>query len=75
MIQFEQQHEAKIQADKAKAMAEFTAKASRIPGPGPGSLRRSRMEAAQLCGVSSGASPAEQAQIEQRARQLLQQLP
>jgi len=70
--QLEQQHQAKLQADGAKAMAEFT-RLSLAPAV---SAQREviQQEAAQLFQRSKTASPAEQAQIEQRAAQLLQQL-
>ena len=72
--QLEQQHQAKLQADNAKAMAEFT-RQSQAGGPAASlQLEAIQEEAAQLFERSKRASPAEQAQIEQRAAQLLQQL-
>jgi hypothetical protein len=70
LIHFEQQRKAKIQADKAKAMEEF-ARQSQAEAR---QLKAIEAEAAQLYKRSEGASPAEKAQIEQRASQLLQQL-
>lgn len=73
-IQFEQQQQAKLQADNAKAVAEFT-RQSQASGPAASpQLDAIQEEAAQLHERSKRASPAEQAQIEQRAGQLLQQL-
>jgi hypothetical protein len=70
LIHFEQQRKAKIQADKAKAMGEF-ARQSQAEAR---QLKAIEAEAAQLYKRSERASPAEKAQIEQRASQLLQQL-
>ena len=73
-IQFEQQRQAKLQADNARAMAEFT-RQSQASGPAASpQLDAIQQEAAQLFERSKRASSAEQAQIEQRAGQLLQQL-
>jgi len=66
---------AKLQADRAKAMAEFTRLRQAAATPQARQLEAIKEEAAQLYERSKHASPAEQAQIEQRARQLLQQLP
>ncbi len=69
---WQQQRQAKLEADRAKAMAEFT----RLSLAPAASAQREviQQEAAQLFQRSKTASPAEQAQIEQRAAQLLQQL-
>jgi hypothetical protein len=74
-IQFEEQQQAKIKAGKARAMAEFTRQSQAAATPQARQLEAIQEEAAQLAARSKSASPAEQAQIEQRARQLLQQLP
>ncbi len=73
--QFDQQQQAKLQASNAKAMAEV-ARLRQASGPVARStqLEVIQQEAAQLFPRSKTASPAEQAQIEQRAGQLLQQL-
>jgi hypothetical protein len=70
LIHFEQQRKAEIHADKAKAMGEF-ARQSQAEAR---QLKAIETEAAQLYKRSERASPAEKAQIEQRASQLLQQL-
>ena len=73
-IQFEQQQQAKLQTDNAKAMVEFTRQSQAGATPQARQLEAIQEEAAQLYERSKRASPAEQAQIEQRAGQLLQQL-
>jgi hypothetical protein len=73
-IKFEQRQQAKLQADKAKAMAEFTRQVQAGTTPQTRQLEAIQGEAAQLYERSKHASPSEQAQIDQRARQLLQQL-
>jgi hypothetical protein len=73
-IQFEQQQQARLQTDNAKAMAEFTRQSQVSATPHAWQLEAIQEEAAQLFERSKRASPAEQAQIEQRAGQLLQQL-
>jgi hypothetical protein len=73
-IQIERQQQAKIRADKAKAMAEFTRQSDAGTTPQARQFEAIQKEAAQLYERSKRASPTEQAQIEQRARQLLQQL-
>ncbi len=63
--QFKQQQQAKLTADNAKVTAEL----ARLR-----QVAAIQQEAAQLSQHSKTASPAERAQIEQRAGQLLQQL-
>jgi hypothetical protein len=70
LIHFEQQRKAKIQADAAKAMGEFTRQSQAEARQ----FKAIEAEAAQLYKRSEHASPAEKAQIEQRASQLLHQL-
>jgi hypothetical protein len=71
--QFLQQQQAKLQADNAKAMVEV-ARLRQAAGPARSpQLEAIEQEAAQLFQRSQRA-PAERAQIEQRAGQLLQQL-
>ena len=70
LIQFEQQRKTKLESDKAKAMGEF----ARLNQTNSQQLKAIEVEAAQLQERSKRASPAEKAQIEQRANQLLQQL-
>jgi len=72
--QLDQQHQAKLQADGAKAMVEFTRLALVSATPQARQLEAIQQEAAQLLQRSKTASPAERAQIEHRAGQLLQQL-
>jgi DMSO/TMAO reductase YedYZ molybdopterin-dependent catalytic subunit len=73
-IQFEQQQKAESEAHKAKAMAEFTRRTQAAATLQVRQLEAIQKEAAKLYERSKRASPAEQAQIEQRALQLLEQL-
>jgi ABC-type bacteriocin/lantibiotic exporter with double-glycine peptidase domain len=65
-IQIEREQQAKIQADKAKAMAEFERHAA--------TTKAIQKEAAELYERSKRASPTERAEIDKRAHQLLLQL-
>lgn len=69
-IQFGQQRKAKLEADRAKAMAEF----ARLNQANSRQIKAIEVEAAQLQERSKRASTAEKARIEERAYQLLQQL-
>lgn len=72
--QIEQQQQAKLRADRAKAMAEFPRLSQTSASAQPGQLAAIQQEATQLFERSKTAPPAERAQMEQRAGQLLQQL-
>lgn len=72
LARIEQQRQAKLEADRAKAMAEFT-RLSLAPAA-PAQREVIQQEAAQLSQRSKTASPADRARIEERAGQLLQQL-
>src|SRR5262249_8388501 len=73
-IQVERQRQAKMQADRAKAIGEFTRQSEGAAPPQAPQFEAIRKEAMQLYERSKRASPTEQAEIEQRAHQLLQQL-
>jgi hypothetical protein len=72
--QFEEQQQAKLQADRTKAMAEFTRLQQAGSADASAQLEVIQREAVQLFQRSKTASPAEQWRIDQRAGQLLQQL-
>jgi hypothetical protein len=72
--QFLQQQQAQLQADNVKAMAEFGRLRQARATPQARQVEAIEQEAAQLFQRSQRAAPAERAQIEQRAGQLLQQL-
>jgi hypothetical protein len=73
-IEVERQRQAKMQADRTKAMAEFTRLSDAGATPRALQIEAIRKEAMQLYERSKRASPTEQAQIEERAHQLLQRL-
>ena len=72
---FLQAQKAKLEAENAKVRAEVTRLRQQQPAPAQSpQLDAIRREAGQLLERSKTASPAERAQIEQRAAQLIQQL-
>lgn len=72
---FLQEQKSKLQAVNAKVQAQFAAYRSQGAGPARSAAHETiQKEALDLQRRARTASPAEQAQIEQRARELLQQL-